>query len=889
MIHMKRYISMLVIFTMLISTVVLAVPGGVVQAEAYSPFHDVPTNHWALPHILKTELRGVISGYGNGLFKPDQTVTQLEAIVMAIRAMGLEQETDNTNNFVDTSSFNLPTSWNAKGFVSVAIKNKLVDELTFRPESGASRAWTAQLLIRMLGMENELKVNAVTNFNDDAYIPVWAKPSVALAVEKDVISGIANKSGGYDYKPNDAVTRAQLATLISRSDRYMNDVKGQLALGVIETVNDVEITLQDKNKRQTTYSLASTLAIYDDQYQSVSKDKLEINQTVRFHVDKNQRISFIELVNRKYYPELPEISIKPPANTIEGVVVQHFPKDRVLTIRDKENKLATTNYEIDVLFKHGTDGRTLLVGDIQVGDELRILVRDNVITEMYLLSKELINLRTGFIYAMDLDRGFLTLEKNNRYTAYAIADRVAVEYEGIRFPTVRDLQLGDEIEVTVEEDVITGVKIIKPYERVTMSGTIVTIADQEQVLTIRKEDWSLQAFQVTDATKYTLQGVDNPQFSNLRAGDVVDISAEQGKIISIAVKNRTYVNEITGEIVALDEDREIVTIEDKSGELKTYKLDKYIRLDIGIKNPELDDLSLGTNVTLELDGNIVRAIIIQTEIKGTIESADKNRNFITIRTEQGISSYNLSNNVDIEMFDVRYPEIADLKKGQKVTLHLDQNRVDRIEVEKSITVKLEEVNTSSERIDVKIDGSSKRYYIYSGMEYIIKGVSNPKLRDFREDDVVKLTFVGSDLKVMELIPPVYATISSINNNGTQIVIQTREEKKTLLVRDLQVYAHNGNKTSASNLKAGDFIRLIELDEEISLYQARVVEGELYTISTSQGRVYYYDSNRNYRNLTLAYNLLIWEGTKYIQADDLKQGTKVVMYELEGNVMGIQAK
>ena len=73
------------------------------MAAGLSPFSDVPDSHWALPHIMKMELRGVITGYGNNIFKPDNTVTQLEAATMAVRAMGLQSETERTDLNIDVA------------------------------------------------------------------------------------------------------------------------------------------------------------------------------------------------------------------------------------------------------------------------------------------------------------------------------------------------------------------------------------------------------------------------------------------------------------------------------------------------------------------------------------------------------------------------------------------------------------------------------------------------------------------------------------------------------------------------------------------------------------------------------------------------------------------
>ena len=77
----------------------------------------------------------------------------------------------------------MPTSWNAAGYVKVALtKASLIQQILYA-KCRQQGAWVAQLMIRMIDAEDELKMDASTNF-DDGTIPGWAKSYVALAAEK---------------------------------------------------------------------------------------------------------------------------------------------------------------------------------------------------------------------------------------------------------------------------------------------------------------------------------------------------------------------------------------------------------------------------------------------------------------------------------------------------------------------------------------------------------------------------------------------------------------------------------------------------------------------------------------------------------------------------------
>lgn len=62
-------------------------------------FTDVPTSYWANGYIVKAAELGIINGYADGNFKPDNTVTYEQAIAMIVRSMGLNEVAEKNGGY----------------------------------------------------------------------------------------------------------------------------------------------------------------------------------------------------------------------------------------------------------------------------------------------------------------------------------------------------------------------------------------------------------------------------------------------------------------------------------------------------------------------------------------------------------------------------------------------------------------------------------------------------------------------------------------------------------------------------------------------------------------------------------------------------------------------
>ncbi|BBB91587.1 MAG TPA: S-layer homology domain-containing protein [Methylomusa anaerophila] len=71
----------------------LSVAGTALAAPA-NPFVDVPANHWSYDAVNKLVKAGVVSGYGDGTYKGDRTLTRYEMATVVAKAMANSEKAD---------------------------------------------------------------------------------------------------------------------------------------------------------------------------------------------------------------------------------------------------------------------------------------------------------------------------------------------------------------------------------------------------------------------------------------------------------------------------------------------------------------------------------------------------------------------------------------------------------------------------------------------------------------------------------------------------------------------------------------------------------------------------------------------------------------------------
>ncbi|MDR6554879.1 S-layer homology domain-containing protein [Paenibacillus qinlingensis] len=220
-------------------------------------FNDMKNAQWAMRYIASLASKRVFEGYEDGSFKPEKTVTRIEAITAAVRLMGLREQAESDAekstklNFKDADKV---PAW-AVGYVAVALENDLFTESddSVRPNEEANRLWATTLLVKALKLEAEAKANMTSQltFKDAKQIPAGSVGYVKVAVDKGLVDGFEDNT----FRPNQNVTRAQLAALLDRTNEQLPGEDQNTKTGTVNAAVYNNVLSLTKNGTTTTYTL----------------------------------------------------------------------------------------------------------------------------------------------------------------------------------------------------------------------------------------------------------------------------------------------------------------------------------------------------------------------------------------------------------------------------------------------------------------------------------------------------------------------------------------------------------------------------------------------------------------------------------------------------------
>lgn len=211
-------------------------------------FYDVPRSYWAFDFIGEMQKRGVLNGYPNGHYYPDNYVERCEFAKIMVGAAGLRLEDPEYSYFCDVKHSDWFYSYveTAKDYLT---GYKSFGQNYFRPSNYALREDIAVALVKLKGYDtksadqNMLK----TMFSDYESISESAKPYVAAAIERGLVSGYEDGT----FRGQDSISRAEAAAMLWRAFQYGNDNKTADVSKSDDAQKTTEITKNDNKTSET--------------------------------------------------------------------------------------------------------------------------------------------------------------------------------------------------------------------------------------------------------------------------------------------------------------------------------------------------------------------------------------------------------------------------------------------------------------------------------------------------------------------------------------------------------------------------------------------------------------------------------------------------------------
>lgn len=175
------------------------------KADAATIFKDVPKDFPAAKGIYHFAELGIIRGYEDGTFRPNDPVTRSQAAIILAGALQLETENLSTIDYKDVKK-NAPAYGQIAAITNAGIMKG--DKGKFLPNKPLTRAQMAIILTNALELEGDKK----TSFKD-----VPKDFHAYNAIDAIFTNGITTGFGDGTFKPNKPTTRAQLLTFLARA------------------------------------------------------------------------------------------------------------------------------------------------------------------------------------------------------------------------------------------------------------------------------------------------------------------------------------------------------------------------------------------------------------------------------------------------------------------------------------------------------------------------------------------------------------------------------------------------------------------------------------------------------------------------------------------------
>lgn len=197
-------------------------------------FSDAQSN-WAQNAIQTLSDQNIITGYPDGTFRPNGSITRAEFSAVMVKALGLNPNVSGAQSFSD-----VPTSNWAYPAIETVRSTGLVSGYPnglFLPGKSISRAETFAVLANAarIPMPSDAAINQIlSGYRDSASIPAWARPGVAAVIQSGIYAN--NPAAGNAINPLQPATRADVAALVQNLRQRGNAAGNSMLQARIATV-----------------------------------------------------------------------------------------------------------------------------------------------------------------------------------------------------------------------------------------------------------------------------------------------------------------------------------------------------------------------------------------------------------------------------------------------------------------------------------------------------------------------------------------------------------------------------------------------------------------------------------------------------------------------------
>ncbi len=445
----------------------LKLPPGKIKYNFIDTEDFLDSMSWATKAIERLGAKGVLKGYSDKSFKPQNKVTNLEALTMILQLVGGE-EAISKNTKIHPALTRYQAQWGLKWGLSEVLANAVDEDILleseikgFNPNQPIKRHEFAKYLVRALNMTKEADANknSKLSFKDAEAIPTVSKGFVWVANDEGLMTGDDKNQ----FKPNEPLTRAEVAVIIERAEKILDGSSGYSKGIVFELYDENRNILKiRRDGKSVSYTTVENVPVYKhygkNVYKQIDIDDLRKGDILELDFAKfrSDLVTFIVVVD--YVEEKKDIV------TSKGIL-------QSVSISSKRIKLNNTTYVIgddtDIFVDNYKDAK---LKDLEVGMDVTVKLEYGKVVEID--AKNVYEDFEGKIYAIKKDYDdddddddddeveSITISVKNVRKKFIINDdtKFYMLNSGAK-PT--DLQVGDKVKIYIVNGKVVEVEEIK--------------------------------------------------------------------------------------------------------------------------------------------------------------------------------------------------------------------------------------------------------------------------------------------------------------------------------------------------------------------------------------------------------------------------------------------
>ncbi len=558
----KKILSGILSAVMLASTVSVAAAG-------FSDVENDPTVAWAVPYINEMSAKGYIKGYEDGTFKPNNTISKTEALILLSRMIGVNDSSfqDSVGFAVDeyASALNKYSTNYAKEvsfllYAGILDTNELDTYISSANKNTALKRYEAAILLtKLLGAENEVETNAFvsSSYADTAEIPDSARAYVEYVKTQGIMQGMGNNDAGQPmFSPNTAVTRSQMAKMLCSLIDVI-DLSSEVG-AVVSTDSFNERITVTVNGNDIAYDVTDTTRF------KINGADVELTKLKKgMHVKVTHIAGKVALVeNQATVEDTVLYGIVASTSTSAGT--------QTVVIADANNTAKKESYILADGVKIKVNGAIDLLSKVKNNDYVALTIEDGLVTILEVIDKT--TTLYGTLVSVDIkdEITFLNVEDadGNINECEVSTDDVQVSRNSLD-ASLSDLIQGDSVSLRMTYGKVTKVQASSQKKNNSGSIEYITHSVNGTKIGINSGD-GVNEYKVNKSVKVVVDSAEAASVYDLRPGTDINIQLESQEIIRIEAASTVVKSQLNGIVKNVNTTYGVVVILDNGVEYSVY-------------------------------------------------------------------------------------------------------------------------------------------------------------------------------------------------------------------------------------------------------------------------------------------------------------------------------